>query len=111
MSQPQDADGFENPNYRPGVSALVTKALNRRTGDDPGFESLYQRFYGTGRGAPQITRAPASAAAPSSARAPASREAGEDPRYQQARDAIARGADRAAVTQRLRQMNLDPGKL
>ena len=55
--------------------------------------------------------APAAAAASSAPPAPAPAAAQDDPRYDQARAAVARGAPVEAVRQRLKSLGLDPGRL
>lgn len=39
--------GAENPAFDPFVSRLVKKATERKIGDDPEFEKIYSRFYGS----------------------------------------------------------------
>lgn len=63
--------------------------------------------------APAPASAPAPAPMPAPAQAPTSAPAAasNDPRYAEARDAIARGANPARVRERLRSMGLDPNGL
>ncbi len=47
-SQPMLPNGMPNPDYQPRVGQLVTLATKRLVGvDDPGFEDVWNRVYGT----------------------------------------------------------------
>ncbi len=54
-SQKMTDTGRDNPHHDPSLERLVSKALRRKIGDDPEYDTLYQSY----RGKPQPAGAPA----------------------------------------------------
>ena len=60
--------GRDNPNYDPFIGRLVATATQRKVGDDPDFDSVYQRIHRAGGpAAPSVGQAQGTAGSPQEA--------------------------------------------
>lgn len=89
--------GRINPDYDPLISRAITKATNRKIGNDQDFDQFMNLLNGQQQPQPQQGQTP--------------QPGGAEAVLQDARDAIAKGASREAVMQRLQQMGIDPSTL